>query len=189
MKKCIALLVIFHTAFLYHGFAQNTLGTPLIKNYTHEQYSAGNEIWHMAQDNNGLLYFANDDGLLTFDGSYWKTYPMPNKSAIKSVAIDSRGRILVGGNDEIGYFFPNDMGVLKYHSLTHLLPQKAKQFADVWDIVIYKDEVFFRTIECIFELKKNTMRTFDAPWWLGVVGWRRGPTCLRTTKTMAYFRF
>jgi ligand-binding sensor domain-containing protein/DNA-binding CsgD family transcriptional regulator len=163
MKKCILLLVIFHTAFLYHGFAQNTLGTPLIKNYTHEQYSAGNEIWHMAQDNNGLLYFANDDGLLTFDGSYWKTYPMPNKSAIKSVAIDSRGRILVGGNDEIGYFFPNDMGVLKYHSLTHLLPQKAKQFADVWDIVIYKDEVFFRTIECIFELKKNTIRTFDAP--------------------------
>ncbi|MBD1362728.1 transcriptional regulator [Mucilaginibacter sp. ZT4R22] len=163
MKKCILLLVILYVAFLYPCIAQNTLGTPVIKNYTHEQYNAGNETWHMAQDKNGLLYFANDDGLLIFDGSYWKTYPMPNKSAIKSVAIDSKGRILVGGLDEIGYFFPNDMGVLKYHSLTHLLPKRAKQFADVWDIVIYKDEVFFRTIECIFELKNNTIRTFDAP--------------------------
>lgn len=163
MKKRIALLVIFHTYFLYHCFAQNTLGIPVIKNYTYQQYNAGNGIWHIAQDKNGLLYFANDEGLLTFDGSYWKTYPLPNKTAIKSVAIDRTGRIFVGGLDEVGYFFPDERGLLKYHTLKHLLPAKARQFADVWDIVIYRDEVFFRTIECIFELKGNAMRTFDAP--------------------------
>jgi hypothetical protein len=144
MKKYIALLLIFHTSFLCDCFAQNTLGTPIIKNYAHEQYNAGNEIWHIAQDKNGLLYFANDDGLLTFDGSYWKTYPLPNRSAIKSVAIDSKGRIFVGGLDEVGYFFPDERGVLKYHSLTQLLPVKARQFADVWDIVIYKGRSIFQ---------------------------------------------
>jgi ligand-binding sensor domain-containing protein len=162
MKKCILFIIVLR-AFICTSFAQTTLGTPAIKNYTHDDYNAGSEIWDIKQDKNGILYFANDEGLLTFDGSYWKTYPLPNKSAIKSVAIDPAGRIYVGGQDEVGYFFPNDAGILKFHSLKHLLPLKARQFADIWDIVIHNDEVFFRTIECIFELKNNTIRTFDAP--------------------------
>lgn len=162
MKKCILFIIVLR-AFICTSFAQTTLGIPAIRNYTHNDYNAGSEIWDIKQDKNGILYFANDEGLLTFDGSYWKTYPLPNKSAIKSVAIDPTGRIYVGGQDEVGYFFPNEAGILKFHSLKHLLPLKARQFADIWDIVIHKDEVFFRTIECIFELKNNTMRTFDAP--------------------------
>ncbi len=162
MKKCILFIIVLR-AFICTSFAQTTLGTPAIRNYTHNDYNAGSEIWDIKQDKNGILYFANDEGLLTFDGSYWKTYPLPNKSAIKSVAIDPSGRIYVGGQDEVGYFFPNDAGILKFHSLKQLLPQKARQFADIWDIVIHNGEVFFRTIECIFELKNNAMRTFDAP--------------------------
>jgi ligand-binding sensor domain-containing protein/DNA-binding CsgD family transcriptional regulator len=162
MKKCILFIIVLR-AFICTSFAQTTLGTPAIRNYTHNDYNAGSEIWDIKQDKNGILYFANDEGLLTFDGSYWKTYPLPNKSAIKSVAIDPAGRIYVGGQDEVGYFFPNEAGILKFHSLKHLLPLKARQFADIWDIIIHNDEVFFRTIECIFELKNNTMRTFDAP--------------------------
>lgn len=162
MKKSILFIIVLR-AFICTSSAQTTLGTPAIKNYTHNEYNAGSEIWDIKQDKNGILYFANDEGLLTFDGSYWKTYPLPNKSAIKAVAIDPTGRIYVGGQDEVGYFFPNYAGILKFHSLKQLLPQKAKQFADIWDIVIHNDEVFFRTIECIFELKNNTMHTFDAP--------------------------
>ncbi|OOQ57723.1 ligand-binding sensor domain-containing protein [Mucilaginibacter pedocola] len=163
MKKFFALLPFVIYAFLLPCKAQNMLGTPAINNYKPEQYRAANDIWHTAQDAGGRLYFANDEGLLCFDGTYWKTYLLPNKSGIKSVAIDGKGRIWVGGLDEIGYFFPNAQGLLKYHSLTQLLPLKARQFADVWDIVLYNDEVFFRTIECIFELKNNTIHTFDAP--------------------------
>jgi ligand-binding sensor domain-containing protein/DNA-binding CsgD family transcriptional regulator len=162
MKKTLLFLFVLN-AFICAAFAQTPLGTPTIKNYTHDQYNAGSEIWDAKQDKNGILYFANDEGLLTFDGSNWKTYPLPNKSAIKSVAIDLLGRIYVGGQDEVGYFFPNDAGILKFHSLKQLLPQKARQFADIWDIVIHNGEVFFRTIECIFELKNNTIQTFDAP--------------------------
>jgi len=162
MKKCILIIIVLRV-FICTSLAQTTLGTPAIKNYTHNEYNAGSEIWDIKQDKNGILYFASDEGLLTFDGSYWKTYPLPNKSAIKSVAIDAMGRVYVGGQDEVGYFFPNNAGILKYHSFKQLLPQKARQFADIWDIVIYNNEVFFRTIECIFELQSNSIRTFDAP--------------------------
>ncbi|HVW95332.1 MAG TPA: triple tyrosine motif-containing protein [Mucilaginibacter sp.] len=158
----VVLIVLNHCA-----MGQPSIGIPTIRNYTHTDYNAAAEIWDTAQDRNGILYFANDDGLLSFDGSYWKIYQMPNRAAIKSVAIDSTGRIYCGGQDEVGYFFPDHDGILQFHSLKALLPKKAQQFADIWDIVLYKNEVFFRTIECIFELKGGTMKTYDAPG-----GWR-----------------
>ncbi len=166
MRKSILLIVIY-CALLSAANAQPSIGLPSIKNYTHADYNASTEIWDVNQDKNGILYFANNDGLLTFDGGYWKMYPLPNKAAIKSLAIDPSGRIFVGGQDEIGYFFPDKNGILKFHSLKHLMPLKARQFADIWNIVLFNNEVFFRTIECIFEFRENKIKTFDA-----YGGWR-----------------
>jgi len=101
MKK-IALLILACSVIVCAANAQNTIGIPAIKNYTHADYNASTEIYDAKQDRNGILYFANNDGLLTFDGSYWKTYPLPNKTAVKSLAIDATGRIFVGGQDDIG---------------------------------------------------------------------------------------
>src|ERR1700753_3147429 len=110
MIKRLLQIIICSGLFLAAN-AQSGIGTPTIKNYTHTDYNAGSEIFGAAQDKNGILYFANNDGLLTFDGSYWKIYPLPNKAAVKSLAIDPAGRIYVGGQDEIGYFFPGKDGV------------------------------------------------------------------------------
>jgi len=167
LTRKILLLLILSIGIACRAVAQPSIGLPAIKNYTHTDYNADAEMWDIAQDKNGVLYFANNDGLLSFDGSYWKIYQMPNKAAIKSVAIDASGKIYCGGQDEVGYFFPDNNGILKFHSLKNLLPQKARQFADIWNIVLYNGEVFFRTIECMFELKGNELKTFDAPG-----GWR-----------------
>ncbi len=165
--KNFTLIFLFLNVVFCVANAQTSIGIPSIKTYNHADFNAGSEIYDAKQDKNGILYFANNDGLLTFDGSYWKSYPLPNKAAIKSVAIDPQGRIYVGGQDEIGYFFPDAAGVLRFHSIKQLMPQKARQFAEIWGIVLYKNEVFFRTIECVFEYNHNQIKTFDAPG-----GWR-----------------
>jgi len=33
--------------------------------------SAGLQKWDIKQVKNGVIYFANNEGLLTFDGNYW----------------------------------------------------------------------------------------------------------------------
>ncbi|GAA3992037.1 two-component regulator propeller domain-containing protein [Mucilaginibacter dorajii] len=166
MKSFTLIFFLLNTIFCTVN-AQTSIGIPTIKNYTHADFNAGSEIYDAKQDKNGILYFANNDGLLTFDGSYWKSYPLPNKAAVKSLAIAPQGRIYVGGQDEIGYFFPDASGVLRFHSIKQLMPQKARQFAEIWAIILYKNEVFFRTIECVFEYHNNEIKTFDAPG-----GWR-----------------
>ena len=162
MKRFLLVVLCFCLG-LDMGWCQSAIGLPAIRSYTRTDYHAAIEAWDIGQDKQGMLYFANNDGLLTYDGGYWKTYPLPNKVTIKSLAIDREGRVFVGGSDEIGYFAPGAQGILRYHSLKEQLPVVARQFADVWDIVVAGDAVFFRTNETIIMWAGNRMTTFDAP--------------------------
>lgn len=130
---------------------QNTIGLPEIRNYSKQAYRAGTQSWQIRQDSLGILYFANNDGLLTYDGAYWHTYPLPNKTIVRSVEVGRGGRIYVGGQDELGYFAPGPNGGLQFHSLKELIPSADRSFADVWNIVAYDNSLFFRTSDKIFQ--------------------------------------
>src|ERR1700682_4441490 len=122
MKRILLLCLV-----LYAGTksrAQNTIGTSNILNYKNQIYGGGTQNWDIRQDENGILYFANNDGLLTFDGSYWKLYRLPNKTVVRSVEIGPDRKIYVGGQNEIGFFSPDQKGELTYTSLLFLLPVK-----------------------------------------------------------------
>lgn len=138
-------------------YAQNTIGFPDIINYTKEQYRGGGQNWDVAIDQRGIMYFANTEGLLTFDGQFWKLYPIANHTRLRSVKVDARGYIYVGAQDELGYYFPDQNGILRYHSLKHLLPTANKEVADVWDIELYDEAVFFRAYNMILEYRDNRM--------------------------------
>ncbi len=164
MRQTFALLLVVQ--FYVSGLAQNTIGLPEIINYPKQAYKAGTQNWDICQDENGLLYFANNEGLLSFDGTYWKIYPLPNKTIVRSVAIADDNNIYTGGQDEIGYFSPDSSGSLTYRSLKNLIPEKYRSFADVWDIVCRDNQVFFRSNEKIFQLSANTITVHPAANWL-----------------------
>ena len=66
------------------SFSQET--PPIIK-YSALDYGGGNQNWMISQDNKHHLYFANNEGLLEFNGSSWSLYPSPNETIIRSVKI------------------------------------------------------------------------------------------------------
>jgi hypothetical protein len=88
------------------------------------------------------MYFANNEGLLTFDGNYWRKYHLPSKTKVRSLAIAPDGKVYVGGENEIGYFSPSGNGVLAYHSLKELLPEKDQTFYDVWNVCVERIGIF-----------------------------------------------
>ena len=150
---------------------QNTIALPEIINYSRQVYNAGTQNWKIAQDRRGVMYFANNEGLLTFDGNFWKKYIIPgNSSGIQSLVIADSNRIYVGAQAEIGYFEPDKNGRLQYSSLNHLIPDTEKDFADVWDVVLYGQDVFFRSWKRIFQLKNGKISVYsDLSWaWLGI---------------------
>lgn len=132
-------------------FSQSSnIGNPPIHNFLKSDYGAASQNWDIAQDEMGIMYFANNSGLLVFDGNHWRTYKVSNQSIVRSVEIADDGKIYVGAQGEIGYFFANEKGALVYTSLNSLFPPENQIFADVWDINIFNKNVYFRTGQSIF---------------------------------------
>jgi DNA-binding CsgD family transcriptional regulator len=153
--------IFFLLLFPVQLFCQNTIGFPDIINYAKHNYKAGLQNWDIKQDKWGKMYFANNEGLLCFDGKYWSNYPLPNKTNVRSVEIDKNNFIYVGGQDEIGYFAPNENGQLIYHSIKELIPEKDRLFGDIWDIVSFKGNIYFRSTTKIFKYTKQTIAVFS----------------------------
>jgi len=144
-------------------YAQPFLGQREIHNFTKQQYKAGTQNWSIRQDQQGRMYFANSEGILTYDGTYFKLYPLPNKTIVWSVELGKDNRIYAGGQDELGYFVPDKTGNLSYVSLKNLIDESDQKFADIWNIVSYENDIFFRSTTKLFKYHNNSISVYQ-PW-------------------------
>ncbi|MEZ4935345.1 MAG: hypothetical protein R2788_24825 [Saprospiraceae bacterium] len=127
------------------------IGIPPIQNFTNKEYQAGTQNWQITQDKRGVIYVANNEGLLEFDGNHWRSYPIANGTNVRSVELAEDGKIYVGGQGEIGYFSGNEEGILIYHSLNEFFSDPNPKFEDVWDIVISDGAVYFMSGKMIIK--------------------------------------
>lgn len=139
------------------------LGVPPIWNFPKTVYHGGTQNWGMAQDSRGVLYVANNEGLLEYTGARWSCYPVANKTVVRSVTVARDGRIFVGAQSEMGYFAPSENGSLRYHSLVPLLPVNERSFEDVWHVVIHGESVFFQTESTVFEYAPDGVMRLHKP--------------------------
>src|SRR6478672_3742115 len=93
---------------------QNTIGVPEIVNYTKQSYNAGTQNWDIRQGQNGVLYFGNNEGLLSFDGTFWNLYPLPNRTIGRAGEISKDQKIYTACQNEFGFFAPDEKGFLAY---------------------------------------------------------------------------
>ncbi|MBC5839073.1 helix-turn-helix and ligand-binding sensor domain-containing protein [Flavobacterium muglaense] len=155
----ILALILFSTSLI--GQVKN-IGLPEIKNYKKTDYKGGTQNWNIDQDENGNIYFANNNGLFQFDGSTWRKYTLPNAPDTRAIKIDTNGTIFIGGYSEFGYYKPNQQGKLLYTSLSKKVSKK-KVIDFIWKIHIYKDEVIFQSFANIYIYKNNQLKILEAP--------------------------
>lgn len=141
------------------------LGNPPVMSFPKTLYNAGTQVWSMARDQHGVMWFGNNDGMLEFDGIHWRTHPLSNRTIVRSVGVglESDHRIYAGGQNEFGYFLPEANGTLAWHSLKAQLPEPRQNFADVWNISVREDGVFFRTDNQVFRFYDQKMTTLFPP--------------------------
>lgn len=140
-----------------------SIGTPFIHNYTRSNYLAGSQTWDIEQGSNGMMYFANNDGLLEYDGHYWKVYPLPNNSVVRSILNVHDSIIYAGGFNEFGYYKIGKAGGVEFSSLTQLLAEDDRNFGDVWKIFIHPDGVIFQTYKQLMFLINGQISVIPAP--------------------------
>jgi len=127
-----------------------SIGVPNVRNYTKNIYQSGNQNWSVTKDEEGIMYFGNSDGLLSFDGRDWQQYSLPNHLTIRAVAADGHGRIYTGAFGEIGYWKENDKGLMSYTSLTKLIPKKYALTEEIWKIYIDEHRIIFQSFGTVY---------------------------------------
>jgi signal transduction histidine kinase len=112
------------------------------QNYPIEVYQGASQSWAILQDKHGVIYVANTEGLLRYDGIRWDLISLPNREAIYYADIDSEGNIYTSSTYEIGVFKTGPGGKYEYHSLTHEMPASYR-LDERTGIKVFNNEVFF----------------------------------------------
>jgi len=158
-------IIIFFTLLSINIFGQvKNIGLPDVRNYKRNEYKGGTQNWSIDQDKNGNLYFANNNGLLQFDGSSWRKYPLPNLTSVRCLKIANDGRIFVGGYNEFGYFKPNEKGKLQYTSLSKKVDRNKIKIIDfIWKIHTFNNQTIFQSFARAYIVKDDKLTILEAP--------------------------
>ncbi|PZR23007.1 MAG: LuxR family transcriptional regulator [Flavobacterium psychrophilum] len=111
----------------------------------------------ISQDKNRFMYFANNEGLLEYNGSNWTLYPSPNETILRSVKVVNK-RIYTGCYMEFGYWERQQDGILKYHSLSAAVKNKILDDEQFWNIAQYDHWVIFQSLGQIFIYDTKTKK-------------------------------
>lgn len=138
------ILLVFLFFCPFFGFSQEL--PPLIK-YGTTTYEAGNQNWMITQDENHYIYFANNEGLLEFNGSKWKLYP--SETILRSVKAVG-DKIYSGCYMDFGYWSRQKNGLLRYTSLSQSVKEKIFDDSQFWNIISYDKYILFQSLNQIF---------------------------------------
>lgn len=152
MKARLAAILLIILSHTINGMAQWSI----VRNFANAEYGGGTQTWGIAQLDDERILFANKLGLLIFDGNAWQTHTVKNESSLYSIYYDeATQRIYAGAQNEYGYFYFDDYGVLQYQILSTDLPANASNFGEIWRIHRIKTDIIFEAKHSIFILKEN----------------------------------
>ncbi len=160
------ILVLFGFVF---GFSQRPYiysqveGFKYLKNYHYREYDHQPQNWAMLQAPNGILYVANNGGVLEYDGVSWRIIGLPEYEPVRSMDSDQNGTIYIGGVNKIGYLAPNATGQLLFVALPVPLQVDKENFATMWRTHMTKDGVYFRTPHYLFRWDPKNKKMVTIP--------------------------
>src|SRR5438874_673090 len=135
---------------------EHEAGLPYLRDYTPREYRAQSQNWSVTQDQRGVIYIGNNDGVLIYDGVRWHTVRVSNGSAVHSLDVDSNGVVYVGAHREFGYLAPDESGSTRYISLLDRVPASDRGFTDVSRTIATPEGVYFSSSDRLFRWNPQT---------------------------------
>ncbi|MBL1214576.1 MAG: SpoIIE family protein phosphatase [Ignavibacteriae bacterium] len=159
----LLLLLNFSISFGYQVIAgNNAKGKPFINYYSPKVYKSNARNWDITQDPHGIMYFANETGVLEYDGNNWRKIRVPQDKPVRSISIDDRGKLYVCADIDFGYLEPDKKGELQYASLLPFLKEKYHNFGEVSDVKTIDNFAYFKTKDKIFRWDGLSFTVWDS---------------------------
>ncbi len=170
-NKYILLFILIVLGNSSNITAQMTnIGHPFVKHYTKKHHHGGVQNWDINQSKEGKMLFANNWGLLIFDGRNWDMIPSKNGMTTRRIFIDSSSLVYYGGRNSFGYYETNDIGQLDFTQLSDSLSKDERFFGAIWDISSHDGSVFFRSSRKVFRYYKNKIQSWETNTYFPYIG-------------------
>ena len=138
-------------------------GLPFITNYRYQDFNADGVNWWAAEDDKGVMYFANNTGILVFDGQHWELVKPSGRAETRSLVKGKDGKIYVGTSGDLGYVTAGKKGKLEFISLKNKLPEQYRVFFDeVWETVSVNGNIYFRTNNKLFVWDYKSFKVIES---------------------------
>lgn len=169
MKQLLSFIVVLGVSCksLCSQDFSDSRGLPYITNYEASSYKAGIQNWDIVENSQGLLYVANNMGLLEFDGQEWSRYGL-NGTKVRSIFVSENERVYTGSQADFGYLYPDDTGQLIYTSLADSLPSELRDFDETWKIYGIDDLIYFCTFQRVYVYDGNEIRAINSDYRLEI---------------------
>ena len=135
-------------------------GAPFIRNFSPRDCNAAPQNWEVVQNPAGVLFVANGDGILEFDGARMRLIRTAANTMPRSLAVDAQGRVLVGATGEIGYLAPDATGQAQFVSLMDKLDPGDRTFSHVVKTHATRQGVFFTSPEALMRYADGRMKVW-----------------------------
>ena len=138
-------------------------GFPFIRNYSPREFKASSANYAAVQDPRGVMYFGNYRGILEYDGANWQMVPMPRSTQVRSMAVDSLGRVYAAGSGEFGYLAPDSLGQQRFHSLLDRLTEPERNFTGPVRAIGAREGAYFQVLEtqALYYYTPDTLIGYD----------------------------
>lgn len=147
--------IVYFVLILFNFLGINAQEHPPLMAYDPELYEAENQNWGITQTSNQTMYFANNSGLLEFDGVNWSLYPVPDNSIVRSVKAVGNN-VYSGSYMDFGVWKINNKNVLEYTSLPKMLDIELKDEEQFWKIIKLDDWLVFQSYSRIYLVNIDT---------------------------------
>lgn len=151
MKHVFLFLLILFTRFAAFG------NHPMVRNFTRDIYKSGAQNWAITQHESNAMYFANNAGLLEFDGKNWTTYPIINGTNVHSVVYTKDNRFYASTFGDFGYFQKQKNGDLNYISLLNRDITPSIGSNEIFKIHSGNSKIYFQSDASIYQYDGDTI--------------------------------
>lgn len=149
-KTAVSILIVFaHLMSIFPLGAYN----PAVRYFSRDSYRAATQNWAGECNEEGIAFFANNNGVLIFDSAEWTTVTNRNRTNIRSLYLDREENALyAGATNELGKISLNG-GQVRYMSVLDSLGVTA---SEIWNIGRVGKNLFFQDDRHIYILEKRT---------------------------------
>lgn len=153
--------LLFHILFLLTWsplFSQR--GDHFVRNYLPHEYEASSNNSGICQNDEGLIFVANNNGVLIYDGRNWERCEHDEVS-MSAIGRTAAGVIVAGTVEgDIATIEKDARGRFTYRSLFGTLPAKQRPQEIIRQIVTVDDITYFISSDALVEYRGGNLRIY-----------------------------